>query len=362
MEKKIKELQTLLDQYNSIRTTLQTERSKCKKLKNTVMASKSHAEREGMFLEDCLAHATPKVIQYMIDCTPISKSKAKRSLIDAYDIWKANPIPISENNKMKKDIDEMVSYLPVLNQQLIEEEAAISELRAKELESKEKEDEEYEKMMQKLHKASDTFTEIHNLNKEKKQQLVALQQHNENLNASINDLKNRIEQSQLNLAEHQKEINSISGQKEELIQETQLYSNKEKNLNQIRMENAELSKQEVSLIDKIGELTAECQIKKQKLQAIFIQIQNNQDHFDKYMNSEKEETSANLLSSDSMSENIELSNDNSNEKHSQYSYENSENDNDLVAEAQKAINLPVTNLDEILIRFKTEIDRLSVSD
>lgn len=362
MDKKIKELQTLLDQYNSIRTTLQTERSKCKKLKNTVMSSKSYAEREGMFLEDCLAHATPKLIPYMSDYIPISKSKAKRLLIDAYDIWKANPIPISDNAKIKKDIDEMVAYLPILNQQLIDEEAAISELRAKELESKEKEDEEYEKMIQKLHKASDTFTEIHNLNKEKKQQLISLQQHNKSLNASIDDLKNRIEQSKLNFVGHQKEMDTVSKQKEELIQETQLYSSKEKNLNQIRMENAELSQQEVSLIDKIGELTAECQTKKQKLQAIFIQIQNNQDYFDKFLNFDKEEASINLSSSDSMSECIELSNDNTDEIRYHESIENSEDDNDLIAKAKKAINLPVTSMDEMITRFKAEIDRLSVSD
>ena len=284
----LSDVQNLITDFKSILEKTQQEKKRLSAFSKQMRDERSASEQQAMFLEDCIGHTPISVFQ----CTQhetnpqnYTKQKARDKLMAVFGQGKlANSSVQMQNVRKREEINEMISKINFQQQQLFQEEQIVSDLRKQEEYKKQLEIEKIDAVMKQFYEASDVFQELHDSNKEKKRNLLQIQQENKAMMQKIENAKKEMIESNNKLKQTRIFTQKLTKQRQKLQMRSLEIANQEEQLNKLRFENAHLSQNEVVLNEIIGNLTVEYDNKKKKVLSTFYKIEQIEDLLDQTVN------------------------------------------------------------------------------
>ena len=262
----------LAAEYDSARSSLRDWRGKLVKLAVSHQNRRSAAEREAMYLEDCIGHSPSALIQHYTEpMNDITKESARTELLHNFTSLRG-ATSRTRIADLRAEIDRMMRQIEAQHDELTREEAELAKLREGEVAARKREDETYADLIARVHAVSDEFDELRRQNKAKRWQLGKLENANE-------DLRNCVEQARAAIDRARTAVEVLSGDAKALNERRAKASERlaglgsvEGEVERLREENARLRETEKRATETLAELEAEVARKRSEVVRVLEEI------------------------------------------------------------------------------------------
>ena len=258
--------------YDSARESLRSWRGKLVKLAVRQQNTRSAAEREAMFLEDCFGHSPSSILPFYAGPMDDSSKEAARSELQhncALLRRRGGRLRVAD---LRAEIDKMMRQIEVQHEELTREEEELSRLREGEVEARKREDEVYSELIARVHAISDEFDELRRQNKAKKWQLEKLESANADLRNCVEQARAAIERSNTAVESLRKDATAIDERKRKAEERLGGLGVLESDIERLKEENAKLREREEQAGDALAEVEAEVAKKRSEVVRVMEEI------------------------------------------------------------------------------------------